>query len=74
MRLTQCPACGRAVSLLRDGELCTHGPGPDGEFVCPGSGDSNLVHAAMHLHVEDIHETPHERPSFVTPATRAKRR
>jgi len=23
MRLTQCPACGRAVSMLRDEELCT---------------------------------------------------
>jgi hypothetical protein len=60
--------------MLRDGELSTHGPGPDGEFVCPGSGDSNMVHAAMHLHVEDIDETPHERPSSQTSETRAKRR
>ena len=74
MRLTQCPACGRAVSMLRDGELCTHGPGPDGEFVCPGSGDWNMVNAAMHLHVEDIDEMPYERPLSVTPATRTKRR
>jgi len=74
MHLANCPACGRAVSMLRDGELSTHGPGPDGEFVCPGSGDSNMVHAAMHLHVEDIDETPHERPLSVTPGTRTKRR
>jgi hypothetical protein len=60
--------------MLRYGELCTHGPGPDGEFVCPGSGDSNMVHAAMHLHVEDIDEMPHERPSSVTTATRTRRR
>ena len=74
MHLANCPACGRAVSMLRDGELCTHGPGPDGEFVCPGSGDSNMVHAAMHLHVVDIDETPHECRFSATPATRIKRR
>jgi len=60
--------------MLRDEELCTHGPGPDGEFVCPGSGDSNMVHAAMHLHVEDIDEPLHERPFSTRPATRTKRR
>jgi hypothetical protein len=74
MHLANCPACGRAVSMLRDGELCTHGPGPDGEFVCPGSGDSNMVHAAQHLHVEDIDETPHEHPLSNTHPTRTKRR
>jgi hypothetical protein len=61
MRLTQCPACGRAVSMLRDGELCTHGPGPDGEFVCPGSGDSNMVEAALHLHVELVPQAQERR-------------
>jgi hypothetical protein len=60
--------------MLRDGELCTHGPGPDGEFVCPGSGDSNMVEAALHLHVEDLDETTHERPSAVTTTTRTRRR
>ena len=74
MHLANCPACGRVVSMLRDGELCTHGPGPDGEFVCPGSGDSNMVHAAMHLHVEDIDETPHEHPLSTTTTTRTKGR
>jgi hypothetical protein len=74
MRLTQCPACGRAVSMLRDGELCTHGPGPDGEFVCPGSGDSNMVQAAQHLHVEDIDATPLVRPLPATRGTRTERR
>jgi hypothetical protein len=58
--------------MLRDGELCTHGPGPDGEFVCPGSSDLNMVEAARHLHVEDFDETPHESPMSVTTATRTK--
>ena len=67
MRLTQCPACGRAVSMLRDGELCTHGPGPDGEFVCPGSGDPAFVAAAEHLHIEAIPQA-HE-PRLLTART-----
>ena len=54
MHLANCPACGRAVSILRDGELCNHGPGPEGEFACPGSGDPAFVAAAEHLHVEAI--------------------
>jgi hypothetical protein len=33
-----------------------------------------MVQAAMHLHIEDIDEPPHERPSSVTTATRTKRR
>jgi len=74
MHLANCPACRRAVSMLRDGELCTHGPGPDGEFVCPGSGDLSMVQAAQHLHVEDIDETPYERLLSATHATRTKRR
>jgi hypothetical protein len=62
MRLTQCPACGRAVSMLRDDELCNHGPGPGGEFACPGSGDPAFLAAADHLHVEaipQVHEPRH---------------
>jgi hypothetical protein len=61
MHLSNCPACGRAVSVLRDGELCTHGPGPDGAFVCPGSGDPELVQAAQHLSVDEIPSVLHHR-------------
>jgi hypothetical protein len=61
MRLTQCPVCGRAMTMLRDGELANHGPGPDGEFACPGSGDPAFVSAASHLHVEQVPPTQ-ERP------------
>jgi hypothetical protein len=44
----QCPKCKRLVTVA-DGKLCTHGPGPKGEFVCPGSGDKGMVKAARHL-------------------------
>ena len=63
MRLTQCPVCGRAVSTLRCGELCNHGPGPDGDFACPGSGDPAFVEAAWHLHVEQVPQAKERRCS-----------
>lgn len=43
-----CPKCKRLVAAV-DGIICCHGPGPKGEFFCPGSGDKALVHAARHL-------------------------
>lgn len=60
----RCAACGCDVAVM-DGEharqgvqpdpgkLCTHGPGPNGEFICPGSGDKSMVEAAKHLNVGD---------------------
>lgn len=39
-----CPKCKREVGL-NGKALCTHGPGPAGEFVCPGSGDKGMVKA-----------------------------
>jgi hypothetical protein len=70
MRLTTCPACGRAVTMLRDGERCNHGPGPDGEFICAGSGDQQLVAAAGHLNVERISPRSGKRPVSASIATR----
>jgi hypothetical protein len=67
MSLANCPACGRVVSILREGELCNHGPGPGGEFACPGSGDPAFVAAADHLHVEAIPQA-HE-PRLLTART-----
>jgi hypothetical protein len=40
----QCASCKRTVEIG-----CTHGPGPRGEFICPGSGDQARVAAAAHL-------------------------
>ena len=44
MDKVKCPACGRRVYVTRGvGQqllFCTHGPGPNGEFSCPGSGQS----------------------------------
>jgi hypothetical protein len=48
-----CPACQRAVQLKR-GLRVTHGPGPHGEFICPGSGDEGMVKAAQHLNVNQL--------------------
>ena len=35
----------------KDGKLVTHGPGPNDEFICPGSGDKAMVKAAAHIKV-----------------------
>ena len=73
MHFANCPACGRAVSMLREGELCTHGPGPDGEFVCPGSGDQAMVAAASHLSVEEIPHAPRKRPASASIFSRSRK-
>ncbi len=31
-----CPYC-RAVVILEGGQICHHGPGPEHEWICPGS-------------------------------------
>jgi hypothetical protein len=72
MHLANCPACGRAVTMLRDGELCVHGPGPHEEFICPGSGDPALISAAQHLHVEESAERP-ERLARSVPQRRTEK-
>jgi hypothetical protein len=41
----KCSKCKRLVTVGTDGNLCTHGPGPAGEYVCPGSGDKGMVKA-----------------------------
>lgn len=52
MPTATCPVCKWATcSVLKDGTLCTHGPGPKGEFICPGSGDKGMVDAAAHIKV-----------------------
>jgi hypothetical protein len=50
---TTCPSCKRVVTVS-DGRVCTHGPGPRGQFICPGSGDKRMVEAAAHINVNDI--------------------
>jgi hypothetical protein len=50
----KCPKCKRHVGLTVDSGrtlLVTHGPGPNGEFICPGSGDKGIVRAARHLRI-----------------------
>jgi hypothetical protein len=49
----RCRRCGRQVSIDKDGRLCTHGPGTNGQFVCPGSGDRDMVRAARHIKLPD---------------------
>jgi hypothetical protein len=39
-----CKDCGRVVEV-KDGKVCTHGPGPGDQFICPGSGDKGMVKA-----------------------------
>jgi hypothetical protein len=73
MHLASCPACGRAVSVLRDGDLCTHGPGPHDEFICPGSGNQDLVQAAQHLRVQPIPLAPQCPERLSRSALRPKR-
>jgi hypothetical protein len=46
----KCPKCKRKVTV-RDGILCTHGPGPNDEFICPGSGDKAMVKATKGVKV-----------------------
>jgi hypothetical protein len=46
----KCSFCKRLVSM-EDGKASTHGPGPKGEFICPGSGDKSMVKAARHIKV-----------------------
>ena len=74
MHLANCPACGRAVSMLREGELCNHGPGPGGEFACPGSGDQSMVQAAQHLHIVKTSEVPRRGAPSVKSEPRTDRR
>jgi DNA-directed RNA polymerase subunit RPC12/RpoP len=54
MKVTKvrCSVCGREVSLDQDGKKVTHGPGPKGEFVCPGTGNKALVKAARRLRID----------------------
>ncbi len=52
MEKQRCPKCKREVTIS-DGVRCTHGPGPKGEFICPGSGDKVMVKAARRLNVND---------------------
>jgi hypothetical protein len=40
----KCKRCGQSVTTT-DGKLDTHGPGPKGEFICPGSGNKGMVKA-----------------------------
>jgi hypothetical protein len=40
----RCDECGQIIEV-DDGKLATHGPGRDGSFICPGSGDKGMVEA-----------------------------
>ena len=57
-----CPRCGRPVTVLKDGSLASHGPGPENRdgicwFICPGSGDKAMVRAARNLKLPPEKET-----------------
>jgi hypothetical protein len=56
MDTTQCSICKRLVTVADNGTLTTHGPGPDGEFVCGGSGDRSMVKAAAHIRIRNFDE------------------
>lgn len=49
--LMKCKKCQCFVEVRSDGKLAAHGPGPNDEFICPGSGDKGLVKAARNLKV-----------------------
>jgi hypothetical protein len=49
-----CLQCQRSVTI-KNGLRCTHGPGPNGEFICPGRGGQGMVEAvASEVAIEDI--------------------